>query len=416
MRKMGTVARVPLFFLPVYYLIFFWSSKVDWLSGDARQVSTVKGSSIQYSFDRYMTWSSRFWIEGATLFSVRHFIVFVVLSLAACLMLAYSLSMLLRFDSFGMNCVLVVFLIAFFPIASLSSAGWIATIVNYLWPLSLFLCALYGIQRSQNNQKGILIKILATIFLFLSVFSEILALVAAITFVVALFFYKKEILTWFNFCCAGVIGFGVLNVLFCPGNANRKQSEIERWFPSFHNFTAVDRMTIQINHLGVFMSESSKLTILCLMTALLILSVIKNKNTATIVLVASISIQGISNHYFQLNTQRIAGLINTAQFKVADISVFWISALAFLFNVVLIGVAAYLLYGRTSNGVIVIGVPVISLLATLASSESPTLIASMDRPFIFLYIALIAVAAYVVKTITDVLIKPRPSDPAQTKS
>lgn len=173
----------PFLLIILFYILFFITNQVDWLGGDALWFSKVNSSPLTFAIDRYETWSSRFWIEGAVLQSSKNLLIFFILTIVFIFLLFYSISQLISFNKFISNLVLVLVFIILFPMVSLKSAGLIATIVNYVWPSALFAYWLM-IDRQRNSEEKIAIYkiIIATLSLILSVFNEGLAIVLSLSY------------------------------------------------------------------------------------------------------------------------------------------------------------------------------------------------------------------------------------------
>ena len=150
---MSKKAKIPLLLVIIFYALYFTLTKVDWMRGDAQWFSKVDSSPISFVIKRYETWSSRFWVEGATLIASKHLILFYIFTVILTLLFFYSLSELFSFNEYDSNLVLVVFFMALFPVVSLQSAGPIATIVNYIWPSALFL---YWLMTDRHRKMKIL--------------------------------------------------------------------------------------------------------------------------------------------------------------------------------------------------------------------------------------------------------------------
>ena len=401
MEKVKSRDKLPLLILPVYYTIFFYSNSTDWINGDATQLSKISTSSIRYSFQRYSQWSSRFWIEGATLFSTRHVWLFGLLSLCAVVLLTYSLSSLLAYENFRMNLVLSILIIATFPISCLNSAGWIATTVNYIWPMSLFAYWLSITIKYKGTRAKAIYRVIATLCLVLSIFSEILTLAAAGFLLLNALITKRKFLNWFNLISSFITVMGIINVLFCPGNLKRKSIEIKHWFPQYSSFSPVDRLIIQLNHLGGFITGTYGVVLICTIVLLLVVSIINKKIVASILLLLSISLQNICNNIMKLNMQKIAGEIMLKKFHKNDISGLYLSSFLILLSLILIALAVMVVYGKNATSLTMISSPTIFLLIALTSSDSPTLISSMDRPFIPFYLSLIVFSSLIVHALIE---------------
>lgn len=167
--------KVPLLLSLFFYFLYFKMRNIDWLDKDAQIFSKIDASPLSFAIQRYKIWSSRFWIEGATLFSSHHLLIFCLITMILVFLLFYSMSQMLALLEFDNNYLFVLIFIAIFPINSLDSAGMIATIVNYIWPIALFSYWLMTDLQMRSEEVGKIKKAISLLFLILSVFNEGLA-------------------------------------------------------------------------------------------------------------------------------------------------------------------------------------------------------------------------------------------------
>ena len=71
--------RIPLLLIVVFYTIFFIFQNINWMGRDAQYFSKIKGSAFVFALKRYESWSSRFWLEGATVVASKNLVLFLSL-------------------------------------------------------------------------------------------------------------------------------------------------------------------------------------------------------------------------------------------------------------------------------------------------------------------------------------------------
>lgn len=385
---MSKKAKIPLLLVIIFYALYFTLTKVDWMSGDAQWFSKVDSSPISFVIKRYETWSSRFWIEGATLIASKHLILFYIFTVILTLLFFYSLSELFSFNEYHSNLVLVVFFIALFPVVSLQSAGPIATIVNYIWPSALFLYWLMTDRHRKMKNIGSLQNSLSILFLGLSVFNEGLAIILCLYLILCLIVEKKNFFNTYRMICLAISLLSFLNVLLCPGNQNRGMLEMARWFPTFNHLSFLDKILIQFNNIASNLIVSHNL--LEVLVILLFIKAIQRRQRLSIILSGAVIMLTSASH--QLISDRLSVIVKESpekEFNQQIIGTLLKPTLIFATLILLIVLIIILLYGKSKTSLMIIASLVITFSSAMAISLSPTLLASADRPLLFLYFALV---------------------------
>ena len=385
---MSKKAKIPLLLVIIFYALYFTLTKVDWMSGDAQWFSKVDSSPISFVIKRYETWSSRFWIEGATLIASKHLILFYIFTVILTLLFFYSLSELFSFNEYDSNLVLVVFFMALFPVVSLQSAGPIATIVNYIWPSALFLYWLMTDRHRKMKNIGSLQNSLSILFLGLAVFNEGLAIILCLYLILCLIVEKKNFFNTYRMICLVISLLSFLNVLLCPGNQNRGMLEMARWFPTFNHLSFLDKILIQFNNIASNLIVSHNL--LEVLVILLFIKAIQRRQRLSIILSGAVIMLTSASH--QLISDRLSVIVKESpekEFNQQIIGTLLKPTLIFATLILLIVLIIILLYGKSKTSLMIIASIVITFSSAMAISLSPTLLASADRPLLFLYFALV---------------------------
>lgn len=219
----------------ILFFILYSSVNLGYLDDDLFKHAIDHQSLLQFLTHRYFTWSSRVFIEGILVFlSNQHLLWFVINSLSWVLVFK-SLENLFNTQSKVILSLVIIMFILNYRHNYLSSAGWIATTLNYSWPLSLGVYVLSKVKKLFVNMTlsiweygGSLIALL------LASNVEQVAIILFIFFTVILInmisIKKKFYFVWISY---SVIIFNLLLIFLSPGNYARKIAEVTTWFPEY---------------------------------------------------------------------------------------------------------------------------------------------------------------------------------------
>lgn len=217
----------------------------DWVFEDV----LTRGESIPVFLNtRWETWSSRLLIEG-TLCAVTHSIwAWRVLDSLAMVLLAYALCRLAGCAQRPGMLALSACLVTAIPFAVLRSTGWMATSVNYYWPLACTAGALIPLADALWGRKTEPLWLLAAVPLALfGANQEQTAAVlvgASLVFGVALWVRGSRV----SAAAALVLGVSVVELalhLLCPGNAVRAQASVALVnLRDYGQFSLIDKLSI----------------------------------------------------------------------------------------------------------------------------------------------------------------------------
>lgn len=224
--------------LILHILIPLGTGDDTWFAGILGEPPTFQ-SYISYIVNRYATWSSRLLIESMLIALARNPLIWRILDTMMMVWIAYGLSMVFNRRKNAYIDWFIILAVMSFPIVILSEAGWIATTLNYSWPLGCYLITLIPVvHRWEGKQPSIGEYAAVMPALFYACNQEQMA---ASVFAVSLFLLVKEytdrrhisryLLTEIIFALAGM-----LFILMCPGNAARNISETATWFPDYASF------------------------------------------------------------------------------------------------------------------------------------------------------------------------------------
>lgn len=214
-----------------------------------------KYSFFSYLKMRYATWTSRLLIEGALVWVVsKNVWVWRILNTLAVLLLAYSFAGILLPKGKEKWTPFVLPTLFLIPLSTLSSAGFAATTINYIWPLACMLFAIYQSVKIIRGEKGTLL--LQGLGLIASIFAASMEQVATvmagvcIAFLILIWIREKRIDIYTN-CLLGISILEMLFALTCPGNAQRALVETDAHFPEYVTAGFIEKLEMG------FLSESA---------------------------------------------------------------------------------------------------------------------------------------------------------------
>ena len=232
--------------------------------------------------NRYATWSSRTLIEALLIIMVNlPLVVWRIADTAVIVISVVALTKLLMKREYRVYySVFFCLLFLMLPYRYMSMAGWIATTLNYMWPLAAGIIALYPIRKKYEGRPVKLAEgILYCACLIFACNSEQMAIVLLFAYAGAAvyFSYKnhspftlfrnyKYLLLQLVF----VIG-SFVYIFACPGNSVRIQAESGMWLPEFMDFSFVDKVFNGISVTTDAMFFSQDLVLLVMAAVMLML-------------------------------------------------------------------------------------------------------------------------------------------------
>lgn len=234
-KKWGLLAGMFLLLLLAHIMI-----RADFGDDLAYKNILVNQSMFDFLRERYHTWSSRVLIEAVMLPFVTGNVWWW--KIADSLMIVLFLWIVS--ELFGgekeqekMQAQMLMFcMIWIVPFFSLSSAGWITTTINYLWPLTLGLVAMLPLRHWIREEKIPVWEF--TVCPVCALYGANMEQMGAIllgSYVVfgGYLLWKRKKLSPFYFLQLLLIAGSLVFILTAPGNACRTEAEIQRFFPEF---------------------------------------------------------------------------------------------------------------------------------------------------------------------------------------
>lgn len=220
----------------------------------AQSLSRHNNSLLQYTIDRYSDQSSRITIELTLPFlTMLPSAVWKCLNLLIIALLYCELIWLLEYIfELRENSVyfLTAVLLCAFPFSIMAQTGWIATTTNYLWVVAF---GLYAINRMlKGGVLGIRLSKREMVYTALAVlYSASFESMAAILFIIetGLFVCCKKS---GKKCpavvrmCMGMTAIFLVYILCCPGNQLRPVRDAEYWMPEYFELNFLDKLRMGV--------------------------------------------------------------------------------------------------------------------------------------------------------------------------
>jgi len=145
--------------------VLFWGLILGLAMGVLHAVVPIFGDDITFAnysatsglFEfiqhRYLTWSSRVFIEAILWLIAPLPVVWRVLDVLLLVALYYcAVKIFLKKQDF-VACASVAAVVVIYPFWHMSTAGYIATTTNYLWPVALAFVAGYGLKKALDGVR-----------------------------------------------------------------------------------------------------------------------------------------------------------------------------------------------------------------------------------------------------------------------
>ena len=220
---------------------------------DAFYIESITGVPvINFVCARYQNWTSRVLIE-ATLGIIFRYSKFIWTfgTIFSMTLIGYSMSKLfVKKDNKKELIMMILWLVALYPVERMSSAGWAATTVNYIWPLSLALFSVISIRKAYDKEKikllPSLLYMLATIYACNQEQMCAVLVVTYILFTIILTVRDKTKVSPIMYLQTILAIASLVFILTTPGNAIRGKEEVVNYFPEFTDMTVIEKLVLGI--------------------------------------------------------------------------------------------------------------------------------------------------------------------------
>lgn len=204
----------------------------------------------EYLTDRYYGWSSRLIVETLLCYVSQNIILWKILDWFMWMLLAGSLVYMLHGKKNQVQIRwMVVGMLLIYPLKDFSTAGWIATTMNYTWPLALGLFCMTGIVKSYRNEKNhwwlILLHVSAA--LYATNVEQMCAVMLGIYTLSIMYFCikKRNLREWWSIILIWLISImEFIFIMTCPGNAKRSLLETKFRLPNYITYNLIDKIEL----------------------------------------------------------------------------------------------------------------------------------------------------------------------------
>lgn len=392
--KYRALLGVILFYIPFH--IFLSPNYWD----DATFAQALQGDNnlIQYTITRYSTWSSRVTIELIIPFlAMIPPIVWKCLNLLVIGLLYFELVWILE-NIFELRenriYILTAVLLCAFPFSIMAQTGWIATTTNYLWVVAF---GVYAVNRMLK--AGILDQHLSKLEVFCAAlavlysasFESMTAILFLVEIGVLLFCRKKQkkypVIVW---VCMGITVLFLVYILCCPGNRLRPIRDAEYWMPEYFELNFLDKLRMGI--LSAYMHfVSLPSPVFFIFNMVIFLSYWKDGTVKKSLAAFPVITDVAWTAYFMMNY--LLGLRTLTYQVPAPLPEHWTEwaeqGLLLVTVVLWFIVVLYTLLTKGKNSWFAVSILILACLPEVAVGLTPTVVASILRTMIYLYMAMI---------------------------
>ncbi len=338
---------------------------------------------------RYSVWTSRLILETVIVLLTRGSIwAWRILDSALIVLGLYSVTELLELDKNWKNTAVIVLVFAFVPREVISSAGWVATTVNYLWPCILGLYALIPIRRYYRYLQGGGWKLCGWEYITFSLAAltaanqeQAAAILLGFYLVFGAYYWieagkrkkagEKIKIPVLMILLLGIVVLSLIFIFLCPGNGLRNAYEQQIWFPDYVNYSMMEKAGMGfLSTMSYYVAGTGEQMILPLFITVLCFSLwdcrsrenLRQGNkagiseTAAVLMAGTVFFLGKPLRYVlerrgPLKNSLCYNLVNNRympRHALCGYTAGWVLAEALLFTGILAGVAAllFLLYGK----------------------------------------------------------------------
>ena len=404
------------FILPLYYAFIsflFTLESIIYINDAGDQTSFAhmaqKYGFFEFAIYRYKTWSSRLLIESVTMFMSNHYLLFDVTVLISVAIFFYCFNgIFLREEKYRkLQFVSPVIFLLSFPSLFFTSAGLIATVTNYLFPMISFVIAWYCIIQEKHWYT-----ILSLPFLVFACMQEQFTVYAFILFVFALISSylecKRINKNYFIATCVSLLG--LVSGLLCPGSANRLTTETKIWYPGFETISFPVKIIKGYLETNRVLFVTSELNIVYLLLVLIIVvSIMKKQYFATFVsgtVIYTVITQRLGRNSLLTAVQRTIDNQNKSEIPN------YFSLKENLYPIVLytlilciVAVVVFMIFKEWKGGLTALVVLAAGYASRMTVSLSPTIYASGLRTYTPLIFSFVIVILLLSKEISGIVIE-----------
>lgn len=361
---------------------------------------------LQFFPHRYETWTSRLLIETALLWVIQYPWLWKILDTAMMVLTAVGLSKLISAPGREQEKnIFIILLCLLYPFIDMNSAGWLVTTVNYIWPLALGVVALLPLKKVLfgENFRPWEYPLYVAALIFAANNEQVCALLLGFY---GIFLVYTLIKRRFKAIIAVQMGLALVSLIFiltCPGNEARYASEVLTWFPTYGDVSFLGKLELGFSSTLYHYVMAPDFVFFFFSLLVFACGVQQNSQRPLVAIcsglpLAAVLIFGIFGETFAAIVPIVATLRGALTNCGTGIS--FTSLHSFLPDFVLLIILVLLilgLYGAFADKKIAflnILIFLAGFCTRLIMGFSPTIWASADRTFIFMYFAIIVCCVF----------------------
>lgn len=246
-------------------IVIYFISIYSMFGDDIPNLKIAKTTNIfDYVYSMYFEWGPRVFMHFI-MFNIYKYnlLVWKIISISLNLFIFYFLI----FKIFkSTNYFITLFFFSLFFLIDwniiYTSAGWVATTLNYLWPLAFFFISIFPYYSDKINKSNLLHIIIFIPFIILSGNIE-LTLFSMLTFSFYITYTKwKFKFELYDFIYIFFTALSFLLIVYCPGTKFRLITETFNFFPYYNDLSLIQKFAFCINSIfNLFIGSSNILFI-----------------------------------------------------------------------------------------------------------------------------------------------------------
>lgn len=408
MSAKKTEKNIILFLILVAFLIFTFSMS-NLARDDVHYLRYVNTDGyLNTLFLRYQTWSSRVVIEFFLMFFAKNFILWQLLNVIVMFGTVVLICKYI-FKKIDARSLLLVFAIyCFVPLKIMGETGWIATSINYHWPVFFVMIAFYPFyQRLINEKTNLYVYFLALPLLVFGANQEQINLCFfVLTSIISIFLWTKKNYEY-KLSLLSLISFSeLIFFMTAPGNKLRASEEITNWFPEYKSFGLANKIDLGLSSFGKpFFFDSNILFVLFF--ALLFLLSYKKSSNYYLRFISSIPLIFNFIIYFGKTQQQgflnVVGNSNTMVWNSNKLDTLfsrygtgvsfvhpktWIATFVIVLLILCVITSLYLIFKSKERAILAILLFLMGMFSRFIMGFTPTVWASGVRPYYVLYMVM----------------------------
>lgn len=350
---------------------------------------------------RYETWASRIIIEGVLINISRVPWMWKILDTLIMAWLPLAFSLFFNPEKKRIIDWSIIGIFIFFPYDTMRSAGWMATTLNYSWPLAFGLLAIMPLRNSLYKKRTpwYLHVFSITASIYASNQEQMCAILIALNVLLGgyLVFRDKKI-PWIAIVQLLIGIASMLFILTCPGNDNRTTLESLTWFPQFMGLSFLQKL--ELGYMRTMYATIIRINMIFIVFCVLLLAVVIKTNKklifrciAAFPLVAALIMGALAVVCRTFKSAFYQSEDQSFEFGNIIVKIALIAATIAAVCVIVSLISVFKKSVKTLLSLIILG---IGFAPSVVLGFSPTLWASSYRIFLFLNMAFMAVSVILI--------------------